>query len=207
MAQYGAIYACRESFVPFSPPRTQAGRTLYRTPGRNGASHNSTPRTTGMKGTRGITGTRRGRAGDANTTARQIPHAIPNQPNPTSTQNPHDSNDHESQHETPARELHAKLLGRRGQAGRRNNTPHHTSATRNRRCEGRRRDLPRCRCAAAGPGRAPRRGTERSSRRGRRAGGPPHTGTHSGRARQRPQHQRYHKQHSTGGAGPQARAP
>ena len=34
------------------------------------------------------------------------------------------------------------------------------------------------------------RRAERSSRRGRRAGGPPPTGTHSGRARQRPEHQR-----------------
>ena len=50
------------------------------------------------------------------------------------------------------------------------------------RCGGRRRDLPRCRWAAAGPGRASRRRAERSSRRGRLAGGPPPTGTHSGRA-------------------------
>ena len=53
------------------------------------------------------------------------------------------------------------------------------------RCEGRRRDLPRCRWAAAGPGRASRRRAERSSRRGRLAGGPPPTGTHSGRALRR----------------------
>ena len=38
-----------------------------------------------------------------------IPHAIPIQTNPTPTQNPQNSNDHESQHETPAKELHAKL--------------------------------------------------------------------------------------------------
>ena len=43
---------------------------------------------------------------------------------------------------------------------------------------------PRCRWAAAGPGRASRRRAERSSRRGRRAGGPPPTGTHSGPAQQ-----------------------
>ena len=48
----------------------------------------------------------------------------------------------------------------------------------------------RCPWAVAGPGRASRRRAERSSRRGRRAGGPPPTGTHSGRARQRPEHQR-----------------
>ena len=71
----------------------------------------------------------------------------------------------------------------------------HTSATRRRRCGGRRRDLLRCRWAAAGPGRASRRRAERSSRRGRLAGGPPPTGTHSGRARRRPEHQRRHKHH------------
>ena len=38
MAQFGAYSACRESFVPFSPPRSQAGRILYRTRGRVGAS-------------------------------------------------------------------------------------------------------------------------------------------------------------------------
>ena len=44
MAQFGAFYACRESFVPLSPPRSQAGRILYRTQGRDGArQHNSTP--------------------------------------------------------------------------------------------------------------------------------------------------------------------
>ena len=62
--------------------------------------------------------------------------------------------------------------------------------TRHHRCEGRRRDLPRCRWAVAGPGRASRRRAERSSRRGRLAGGPPPTGTHSGRALRRPEHQR-----------------
>ena len=56
------------------------------------------------------------------------------------------------------------------------------------RCGGRRRDLPRCRWAAAGPGRASRRRAERSSQRGRLAGGPPPTGTHSGRALRRPEH-------------------
>ena len=33
----------RENFVPFSPPRSQAGRVLYRTRGRDRASHDSTP--------------------------------------------------------------------------------------------------------------------------------------------------------------------
>ena len=63
-----------------------------------------------------------------------------------------------------------------------------SSATRPHWCEGRRRDLPRCRWAAAGPGRASRRRAERSSQRGRLAGGPPPTGTHSGRALRRPKH-------------------
>ena len=60
--------------------------------------------------------------------------------------------------------------------------------TRRRRCGGRRRDQmarPRCRWAAAGPGRASRSTTP--SRRlacGDLAGGPPPTGTHSGRAPQ-----------------------
>ena len=50
MARFGAIHACRESFVPFSPPRSRAGRILYRTRGRNRASrHNSTPGTTGVE--------------------------------------------------------------------------------------------------------------------------------------------------------------
>ena len=30
MAQYGAFSTCRESFIPFSPPRSQAGRVMYR---------------------------------------------------------------------------------------------------------------------------------------------------------------------------------
>ena len=38
-----------------------------------------------------------------------IPHAIPTQPNPTTTQDPQNSNDHTSNHETHPRELHAKL--------------------------------------------------------------------------------------------------
>ena len=54
--------------------------------------------------------------------------------------------------------------------------------TRHHWCGGRLRDLPRCRWAVAGPGRASRRRAERSSRRGRLAGGPPPTGTHSGQA-------------------------
>ena len=64
---------------------------------------------------------------------------------------------------------------------------------------------PRCRWAAAGPGRASRSITP--SRRlacGDLAGGPPPTGTHSGRARQRPERQRRHKQHTQEGRRPRA---
>ena len=57
----------------------------------------------------------------------------------------------------------------------------HQHASR-RRCGGRRRDLPRCRWAAAGPGRASSRRAERSSQRERLAGGSPPTGTHSDQA-------------------------
>ena len=56
---------------------------------------------------------------------------------------------------------------------------------------------PRCWSAAAGPGRASRSTTP--SRRlacGDLAGGPPPTGTYSGRARRRPEHQRRHEQHN-----------
>ena len=87
MAQFGAIYACRESFVPFSPPRSQAGRVLYRTQGRGRASqHNSTPGPTGLEDAGGSGGTGEpgrgagcrlaGPAWVGRTTATQISHAI-----------------------------------------------------------------------------------------------------------------------------------
>ena len=87
MAQFGAIYACRESFVPFSPPRSQAGRVLYRTQGRDRASqHNSTPGPTGLEDAGGSGGTGEpgrgagcrlaGPAWVGRTTATQISHAI-----------------------------------------------------------------------------------------------------------------------------------
>ena len=45
---------CRANFLPFSPPTSQAGRTLYRIQAGCGAStHNSTPGHTGMKVSRG----------------------------------------------------------------------------------------------------------------------------------------------------------
>ena len=69
------------------------------------------------------------------------------------------------------------------------------SATRPHWCGGRRKILPQCRWAVAGPGRSSRRRAERSSRRGRLAGGPPPTGTHSGRGLRRPEHPWGHKHH------------
>ena len=58
MAQFGAFSACRESFIPLSPPRSRAGRILYRTRGRDGArQHNSTPGATGVKPPEGAGGT------------------------------------------------------------------------------------------------------------------------------------------------------
>ena len=52
-----------------------------------------------------------------------IPHAIPTQPNPASTQNPQNSNDQTSNHETHSRELHAKLPSGGGLAGLRADAP------------------------------------------------------------------------------------
>ena len=105
--------------------------------------------------------------------------------------------------EQAAGELRAKLMGGGGawpgfKATRRAKLAARTAsgraaahgAARPHRCEGRRRDLPRCRWAVAGPGRASRRRAERSSQRGRRAGGPPPTGASSSPA------------HETGHAAP-----
>ena len=108
------------------------------------------------------------------------------------------SNDANSMFEQAAGELRAKLMGGGGawpgfKATRRAKLAARTAsgraaahgAARPHRCEGRRRDLPRCRWVAAGPGRASRSTTP--SRRlacGDLAGGPPPTGTHSGRAPQ-----------------------
>lgn len=50
----------RENFVPLSPPRSQAGRILYRTRGRVGASRDSTTRPTSAEGSGGTTGPGRG---------------------------------------------------------------------------------------------------------------------------------------------------
>ena len=63
MARFGAFSACRESFIPFSPPRSCAGRILYRLRGRVGASHDSTARPTSAEGTGGTGGPGRGARG------------------------------------------------------------------------------------------------------------------------------------------------
>lgn len=44
------------NFLPFSPARSRAWRTLYRMRGRDGASHHSTPGLTGAEGTAGTGG-------------------------------------------------------------------------------------------------------------------------------------------------------
>ena len=67
---------------------------------------------------------------------------------------------------------------------------------------GHRRAWPRCRWAAAGPGRASRRRAERSSRRGRLAGGPPPSGTHSGPAHQVRPHGARNTSGTTGNKNP-----
>ena len=46
----------RANFIPLSPARSRAGRTLYRMRGKDGAIHNSTPGPTGVKGAGGSGG-------------------------------------------------------------------------------------------------------------------------------------------------------
>ena len=151
MAQFGAIYACRESFVPFSPPRSQAGRVLYRTQGRDRASqHNSTPGPTGLEDAGGSGGTGEpgrgagcrlaGPAWVGRTTATQISHAIRLVQISTNAENA----------AIPTMQIQClnKLLG---------NCMRNCCADRPGRGAARHR---RGRQAAAGPGRASRRDTE-----------------------------------------------
>ena len=117
MAQFGTFSACRESFVPLSPPRSRAGRVLYRTRGRDRASHDSTTGPTSVEGTGGAEGgggtgryrrvrrDRRARAGfeargltaapagRARAWSRQISHAIPPRHESTRAQKPRNIND------------------------------------------------------------------------------------------------------------------
>ena len=58
MAQFGALSACRESFVPLWSAQHRAGRVLYRMRGRVGTSHDSTAHPTSTEGTGGTTGPR-----------------------------------------------------------------------------------------------------------------------------------------------------
>ena len=53
MALFGTFFACMANFVPFSPGRSRAWRTLYRMRGRDGSSHHSTPGPTGVEGAGG----------------------------------------------------------------------------------------------------------------------------------------------------------
>ena len=73
---------------------------------------------------------------------------------------------------------------RQGQAGLQGNAPATHQYTRRRRCGGRQRDLPRCRWAMAGPGRASRRRAEPKARSadGSRAGRRPPAHTAAGPA-------------------------
>ena len=57
MARFGEFRACRANFVTLWPPKTRAGRTLYRIQGGCGASrHNRTPSAAGVKGAGGSGG-------------------------------------------------------------------------------------------------------------------------------------------------------
>ena len=76
------------------------------------------------------------------------------------------SNVANSMFEQVAGELRAKLMGDGRARPGFETTRRATSATRPHLCEGRRRDLPRCRWAAAGPGRASRQRTEQHQRPG-----------------------------------------
>mgnify|MGYP001748941154 CR=1 FL=1 len=75
MAQFGAFSTCRESFVPFSPPRSRAGRILYRTRGRDRVSqHNRTPCPTCVEGAGGTGGYGRIRGDAQSRTSTTWPH-------------------------------------------------------------------------------------------------------------------------------------
>ena len=118
MAQFGAYSACRESFVPFSPPRSQAGRILYRTRGRVGASPTAQHAPCGRR--QETTGPGRGagfgrligpaRVGGA-TAQTSFAHNFPRSFFETARKRCN-SNDTNSMFEQAAEELRAKLLWR-----------------------------------------------------------------------------------------------
>ena len=118
MAQFGAYSACRESFVPFSPPRSQAGRILYRTRGRVGASHDSTtrpvrkaPRNHRTRPRRGLRPVGRASTGSQGHRQTNFAHNFPRSFFETARKRCN-SNDTNSMFEQAAEELRAKLLWR-----------------------------------------------------------------------------------------------
>ena len=129
MARFGALSACRESFVPLWLAQHQAGRILYRMRGGDGArQHNSTPGATGMEGTGGsggiggTTGPGRGAGGGgawpqhprvtAITTPAKVAHNFRRSFFETA-QKRCNSNEVTSMFEQVARELRATLMGER----------------------------------------------------------------------------------------------
>ena len=202
----------RESYAPFSPPRSQAGQTVYRTQGRDQASqHNNTPGPTGVKRAEGAGAPRRGAGGRQQEHSQtNFAHNFPRSLFETTRKrcNPNEAN---SRFEQVARELRAKLLNipgtttmksaagaggsgcgahgrRQGLAGLRGDAPNRTSAD---------QALPVWRTpegpegmaavpmggGGAWPGFETTRRAE-GSQRGRLAGGPPPTGTLSSPAPQ-----------------------
>ena len=126
-----------------------------------------------------------------------IPHAIPTQPNPVSTQNPQNSNDQTSDHETRPRELHAKLLGRRGLSGLREDAPSRRLAARTARgrvATHRHTQRPSTTGVEGAGGSGGHGRASRSTTPSRRLACGDLAG---GRARRRPEHQRSHKQQHT----------
>ena len=101
----------RESYAPFSPPRSQAGQTVYRTQGRDQASqHNNTPGPTGVKRAEGAGAPRRGAGGRRQEHSQtNFAHNFPRSLFETTRKrcNPNEAN---SRFEQVARELRAKLL-------------------------------------------------------------------------------------------------
>ena len=162
----------RESYVPFSPPRSRAGQTLYRTRGRDQASqHNNTPGPTGVKRAEGAGAPRRGAGGRQQEHSQtNFAHNFPRSLFETTRKrcNPNEAN---SRFEQVARELRAKLLNipgtttmksaagaggsgcgahgrRQGLAGLRADAQHH-QYTRCHRCGGHRKVWLRCPWAMA----------------------------------------------------------
>ena len=162
----------RESYVPFSPPRSRAGQTVYRTRGRDQASqHNSTPGPTGVKRAEGAGAPRRGAGGRQQEHSQtNFAHNFPRSLFETTRKrcNPNEAN---SRFEQVARELRAKLLNiprtttmksaagaggsgcgahgrRQGLAGLRADAQHH-QYTRCHRCGGHRKVWLRCPWAMA----------------------------------------------------------